>query len=51
MDRESSREQRKALFNKMIRNSKSLSEMEVIVSAEIIINSRTIPIHKQIMKE
>jgi len=55
MDRKPSREQREALFNKMISNSKALSEMGVMVSAETMINSRTIPhlakIHKQVVEE
>ncbi|MEW4286412.1 radical SAM/CxCxxxxC motif protein YfkAB [Priestia koreensis] len=55
MDRKPSREQRKALFDRMISNSKALSDMGVLVSAETMINARTAPhlekIHKQVVEE
>ena len=55
MDRKPSREQREALFHRMISNSKTLSEMGVMVSAETMLNKRTIPhlakIHKQVVEE
>jgi MoaA/NifB/PqqE/SkfB family radical SAM enzyme len=55
MDRKPTREQRKALFDRMITNSKTLSDMGVLVSAETMINSRTAPhlekIHKQVVEE
>lgn len=55
MKRKPTRDQRKALFERMITNSKTLSEMGVLVSAETMLNSRTQPhlekIHKQIVEE
>ncbi|WP_088103188.1 radical SAM/CxCxxxxC motif protein YfkAB [Halalkalibacter urbisdiaboli] len=55
MERKPTREQRKALFDKMIVNSKALSEMGVLVSAETMINMNTLPhlekIHKQVVEE
>ncbi|ANX10865.1 radical SAM/CxCxxxxC motif protein YfkAB [Fictibacillus arsenicus] len=55
MERKPTREQRKALFDRMITNSKTLSDMGVLVSAETMINSRTAPhlekIHKQVVEE
>jgi MoaA/NifB/PqqE/SkfB family radical SAM enzyme len=55
MERKPSREQRKALFDRMITNSKALSEMGVLVSAETMLNNRTVPylekIHKQVVEE
>ncbi|MCM3762453.1 radical SAM/CxCxxxxC motif protein YfkAB [Alkalihalobacillus oceani] len=55
MERKPTREQRKALFDKMIVNSKALSEMGVLVSAETMINKNTLPhlekIHKQVVEE
>ncbi|OIJ13566.1 radical SAM/CxCxxxxC motif protein YfkAB [Anaerobacillus alkalilacustris] len=55
MERKPTREQRKALFDKMITNSKALSEMGVLVSAETMINKNTLPhlekIHKQVVEE
>jgi len=55
MERKPTREQRKALFDRMISNSKALSDMGVLVSAETMINSRTAPhlekIHKQVVEE
>ncbi|GAF67127.1 hypothetical protein BTS2_4036 [Bacillus sp. TS-2] len=53
--RKPSREQRKSLFDRMISNSKALSERGVLVSAETMLNSRTLPyiekIHKQVVEE
>ncbi|WP_020061167.1 radical SAM/CxCxxxxC motif protein YfkAB [Bacillus sp. 123MFChir2] len=55
MERKPTREQRKALFDRMISNSKALSDMGVLVSAETMLNSRTVPhlekIHKQVVEE
>ncbi|OKL36762.1 radical SAM/CxCxxxxC motif protein YfkAB [Domibacillus mangrovi] len=55
MERKPTREQRKALFDRMITNSKALSDMGVLVSAETMLNNRTIPhiekIHKQVVEE
>ncbi|WP_078429208.1 radical SAM/CxCxxxxC motif protein YfkAB [Alkalihalobacterium alkalinitrilicum] len=55
MERKPSREQRKTLFDRMITNSKALSEMGVLVSAETMINKNTLPhlekIHKQVVEE
>jgi len=55
MERKPTREQRKALFDKMITNSKALSEMGVLVSAETMINKNTLPhlekIHKQVVED
>ncbi|MDQ0220397.1 radical SAM/CxCxxxxC motif protein YfkAB [Peribacillus cavernae] len=55
MERKPTRQQRKALFDKMISNSKALSDMGVLVSAETMLNTRTVPhlekIHKQVVEE
>ena len=55
MDRKPTREQRKALFDKMIANARALSDADVLVSAETMLNKRTLPhlehIHKQIVEE
>lgn len=55
MERKPTREQRKALFDRMTPNSKALSEMGVLVSAETMINKNTLPhlekIHKQVVEE
>ncbi len=54
-ERKPTREQRKALFDRMISNSRALSEMGVLVSAETMLNKRTTPhiekIHKQVVEE
>ena len=55
MDRKPTREQRAKLFDKMIANSRALTEAGVLVSAETMLNKRTLPylehIHKQIVEE
>ncbi|WP_369901192.1 radical SAM/CxCxxxxC motif protein YfkAB [Bacillus manliponensis] len=55
MERKPTREQRKALFDRLISNSKALSDMGVLVSAETMLNHRTIhhmeKIHKQLVEE
>lgn len=55
MKRKPTREQRKQLFDNMIKNSKALSEMGVLVSAETMLNKSTLPylekIHKQVIEE
>ncbi|MFD4818236.1 radical SAM/CxCxxxxC motif protein YfkAB [Peribacillus butanolivorans] len=55
MDRKPSREQRKKLFDKMIENSRALTKAGVLVSAETMLNKRTLPhlehIHRQIVDE
>ncbi|WP_407946269.1 radical SAM/CxCxxxxC motif protein YfkAB [Peribacillus butanolivorans] len=55
MDRKPSREQRKKLFDKMIENSRALTKAGVLVSAETMLNKRTLPhlehIHRQIVVE
>jgi organic radical activating enzyme len=55
MERKPTREQRKALFDRMISNSKALSDTGVLVSAETMLNNRTVPhiekIHKQVVEE
>ncbi|MED3825012.1 radical SAM/CxCxxxxC motif protein YfkAB [Priestia flexa] len=55
MKRKPTREQRKALFDKIITNSRALTDMGVLVSAETMINNRTAPhlekIHKQVVEE
>ena len=55
MERKPTREQRKTLLDRMITNSKALSEMGVFVSAETMLNGRTVPhlekIHKQVIEE
>ncbi|AZV41291.1 hypothetical protein BAOM_0659 [Peribacillus asahii] len=55
MDRKPTREQRKKLFDQMITNSRALSNAGVLVSAETMLNKRTLPyldhIHKQVVEE
>ncbi|MBU5212718.1 radical SAM/CxCxxxxC motif protein YfkAB [Heyndrickxia oleronia] len=55
MPRKPTREQRKKLFDRMIENSRLLSEQGVTVSAETMLNKRTLPhlehIHKQIVED
>ncbi|WP_071396137.1 radical SAM/CxCxxxxC motif protein YfkAB [Bacillus tuaregi] len=55
MDRKPTKEQRKKLFSRMIENSRSLAESGVMVSAETMLNKRTLPhlehIHQQIVHE
>lgn len=55
MDRKPTREQRAKLFDKMIENSRALSNAGVLVSAETMLNKRTLPhlehIHRQIVEE
>ncbi|MBM6616486.1 radical SAM/CxCxxxxC motif protein YfkAB [Bacillus suaedaesalsae] len=55
MERKPSYEQRKAYFDQMIKNAKELTSRGVIVSAETMLNKRTLPhmkeIHKQIVEE
>lgn len=55
MERKPTRDQRKALFDRMITNSKALSEMGVLVSAETMLNNRTVhhieKIHKQVVED
>ncbi|WP_108670499.1 radical SAM/CxCxxxxC motif protein YfkAB [Peribacillus acanthi] len=55
MERKPTREQRAVLFQKMIDNSQALTKAGVIVSAETMLNNRTLPylesIHKQITEE
>jgi radical SAM/CxCxxxxC motif protein YfkAB len=55
MDRKPTRKQRQALFDNMIANARALSEAGVLVSAETMLNKRTLPhlahIHKQIVEE
>ncbi|MDZ5473544.1 radical SAM/CxCxxxxC motif protein YfkAB [Bacillus sp. 31A1R] len=55
MERKPTREQRAALFYKMIENSRALVDAGVMVSAETMLNKRTLPylssIHKQIVEE
>jgi len=55
MERQPSRQQRGKLFERMIENSRALSKQGVFVSAETMINNRTLPylqqIHKQIVDE
>ena len=43
MDRKPTREQRKQLFNNMIANARALSDAGVLVSAETMLNKRTLP--------
>lgn len=51
MKRKPTREQRKALFDKIITNSRALTDMGVLVSAETMINNRTAPhLEKSISK-
>ena len=55
MERKPTFDQRAALFNRMIENSRMLSEQGVMVSAETMLNKSTIPyieqIHHQIVHE
>lgn len=55
MNRKPTREQRKVLFDNIINNSKELSKAGVFVSAETMLNNRTLPhlekIHKQVVEE
>nr|WP_106779012.1 radical SAM/CxCxxxxC motif protein YfkAB [Lysinibacillus timonensis] len=55
MDRKPTFEQRKALFDRMIENSRMLAEHGVMVSAETMLNKNTLPylehIHHQIVHE
>ncbi|MED4018380.1 MULTISPECIES: radical SAM/CxCxxxxC motif protein YfkAB [Sutcliffiella] len=55
MERKPSYEQRAKYFQRMIDNSKALTKAGVIVSAETMLNKRTLPhienIHKQIVEE
>lgn len=55
MAKQPSRGQRAKLFDRMIDNSRELSKQGVFVSAETMINNRTLPylerIHKQIVEE
>jgi radical SAM/CxCxxxxC motif protein YfkAB len=55
MERKPTREQRKKLFMNIITNSRSIAERGVLVSAETMLNKRTLPhlehIHKQVVHE
>jgi radical SAM/CxCxxxxC motif protein YfkAB len=55
MDRQPSYEQREKYFNRMIENSRELVKAGVMVSAETMLNKRTLPhlekIHRQIVDE
>lgn len=55
MDRKPTFDQRAAYFNRIVENSKRLSEAGVFVSAETLLNKKTAPylekIHKQIVEE
>ncbi|WP_064094175.1 radical SAM/CxCxxxxC motif protein YfkAB [Rossellomorea aquimaris] len=55
MERKPTREQRRKLFDRMIENSRALSENGVLVSAETMLNKNTLPylekIHRQIVDE
>lgn len=55
MERKPTREQREVLFNRIITNSRALTKAGVLVSAETMLNKRTLPhlehIHKQIVEE
>ncbi|MCY7674751.1 radical SAM/CxCxxxxC motif protein YfkAB [Bacillus safensis] len=55
MDRKPTFEQREKLFNRMIENSQALVKAGVTVSAETMLNKRTLPyiehIHRQIVEE
>jgi radical SAM/CxCxxxxC motif protein YfkAB len=55
MEKKPSREQRAKLFERMIENSRLLAEEGVMVSAETMLNKRTLPhiehIHRQIVEE
>ncbi|MBU9710669.1 radical SAM/CxCxxxxC motif protein YfkAB [Evansella tamaricis] len=54
MDRKPSWRQRESLFHRMVENSKYLTQKGVMVSAETMINSRTLPhlekIHEQVIQ-
>jgi len=55
MNRKPTREQRKAMFDRIITNSRALSDLGVLVSAETMLNRSTLPhlekIHKQIVED
>jgi radical SAM/CxCxxxxC motif protein YfkAB len=55
MERKPSREKRGEQFERMVANSRALSEMGVMVSAETMLNKRTAPylekIHRQVIEE
>ncbi|WP_066052733.1 radical SAM/CxCxxxxC motif protein YfkAB [Robertmurraya korlensis] len=55
MEKKPTREQRASLFARMIENSRALVDAGVMVSAETMLNSRTLPylesIHQQIVEE
>ncbi|MDX8342697.1 MULTISPECIES: radical SAM/CxCxxxxC motif protein YfkAB [Rossellomorea] len=55
MERKPTREQRRKLFDRMIENSRALSEHGVLVSAETMLNKNTLPylekIHRQVVDE
>ncbi|WP_100331102.1 radical SAM/CxCxxxxC motif protein YfkAB [Bacillus xiapuensis] len=55
MERKPTMAQREALFQRMIDNSRALSEMGVLVSAETMLNKKTLPylekIHQQVVEE
>ncbi|PPA68851.1 radical SAM/CxCxxxxC motif protein YfkAB [Jeotgalibacillus proteolyticus] len=55
MERKPTREQRQKLFDRMIENSRALSEAGVMVSAETMLNKKTLPhierIHKEIVED
>lgn len=55
MPKKPSRERRAAQFDRMIENSRALSEAGVLVSAETMLNKRTFPhlekIHQQVIEE
>ncbi|RNA67084.1 radical SAM/CxCxxxxC motif protein YfkAB [Alteribacter keqinensis] len=54
MDKKPTREQRERYFHRMVENSKALTSAGVIVSAETMLNKRTLPhlesIHEQIVE-
>ncbi|UTE78276.1 MULTISPECIES: radical SAM/CxCxxxxC motif protein YfkAB [unclassified Rossellomorea] len=55
MERKPTRDQRRKLFDRMIENSRALSEHGVLVSAETMLNKNTLPylekIHRQVVDE
>ncbi|MGD7046087.1 radical SAM/CxCxxxxC motif protein YfkAB [Jeotgalibacillus proteolyticus] len=55
MDRKPTRVQRQKLFDRMIANSRALSEAGVMISAETMLNKKTLPhierIHKEIVED
>ncbi|HZG71536.1 MAG TPA: radical SAM/CxCxxxxC motif protein YfkAB [Chondromyces sp.] len=55
MERKPTFEQREKYFQRMIDNSRSLADMGVLVSAETMLNKRTLPylekIHRQVVEE